>query len=74
MIVSPEPSTAPVTPDCTTIQSKVVPTILGDKLIFGDSPLQIVVLAGPKTSGVGLTVTVTVTGTPEHPFFNGVIV
>jgi hypothetical protein len=52
----------------------VVAAILGNNDILGDSPLQIVDADDPNTSGVGLTVIVTVIGAPGQLLNVGVIV
>ena len=74
MVLLPPPSSAPVTPSCTTVHVKSVPKIFGDRIIFVDSPLQIIVPPEPKTSGVGFTVTVTVIGNPTQVAAVGVMV
>ena len=50
-----------------TVHANVVAGILGNKDIFGVSPLQIVEEDDPNTSGVGFIVVFTDIGAPEHP-------
>ena len=74
-IVEPLDAVAPVTPACTTVQLNIVPATLLDNAIEVAVPEQIVCDAGVGvTTGTGLTVTVTMMGTPGHPFDEGVIV
>lgn len=66
---------APVTPLCTAVQLNVVPDTLPESAMDVDVPEQIVCVPGVAiTSGVGFTVMFTVTGVPEQPFADGVIV
>jgi hypothetical protein len=74
LIKTPVPFEAPVTFVDATAHANVVAAILGNKEMFGDSPLQIVDAEDPNTSGVGFTVIVTVIGAPEQPLNFGVIV
>ena len=71
-ILLPLPSEAPDTPVCTTVQLKVVPGMLlnATEVVL---PEQIVCEDG-AIAGVGLTVTVTVTGAPLQPLRDGVTV
>ena len=74
-MVAPEDAVAPETPDCTTVQAKVVPATLLVRATEDAVPEQIVWEAGVAvTTGVGLTVTTTVTGVPEQPLAVGVTV
>ena len=71
----PEAAVAPVTPDCVTVQLKVVPLTPPVSAMDVADPEQIVCAVGVAvTVGVGFTVMVTVTGVPEQPFADGVIV
>lgn len=66
-MVFPVPALAPVIPPVTvpTVQVNVLATE-AVKLIFGLVSLQIAVVEGVVTTGVGLTVTVMVVGEPAH--------
>jgi hypothetical protein len=74
LITNPVLFEAPVTFVEDTVHANVVAAILGNKEMFGDSPLQIVDAEDPNTSGVGFTVIVTVIGVPEQPLNFGVMV
>ena len=66
---------APETPDCTTVQAKVVPVTLLLSATEVAVPEQIVCDAGVAVAtGLGLTVTTTVTGVPGQPPAVGVTV
>ena len=77
-MVLPLPGKAPsILPagDAATVQVKVVPGVLPDRLIPIFPPEQIVCNEGAaSTFGIGLTVTNTVMGSPGHPFAVGVTV
>jgi hypothetical protein len=74
-MVDPEAAVAPETPDCITVQAKVVPVRLLDSAMDGAVPEQIVCEPGVAVAtGTGLTVITTVTGVPAHPLAVGVIV
>ena len=74
-IVDPDPSDAPETPVCETVQLKVVPVTLPVSAIDGAVPEHIVWEAGVVVAtGMGFTVTITVTGVPAHPLAVGVTV
>jgi hypothetical protein len=74
-MVTPEDAVAPETPDCTTVQAKVVPVTLLVRDTEEAVPEQIVCVAGVAVAtGVGLTVMTTVTGVPVHPLAVGVTV
>jgi hypothetical protein len=71
----PEADTPLSVPDTEEVQVYVVPAIVEVGMKFKASPLQIASarsLAAVVITGVGLTVTVTSTGVPEHPFEEGV--
>lgn len=71
----PEPAVAPLAPDWLTVQLKTVPLTVPLSAMDVALPEQMVCDVGVAvTFGVGLTVTVTVTGVPEQPFAVGVIV
>lgn len=71
----PLPADAPDTPVCVTVQEKVVPVVKLDKEMPVVPPEQIVCDEGVAVAnGIGFTVMVTVTGVPEQPFANGVMV
>jgi len=74
-MADPELAVAPETPDCTTVQEKVVPVTLLVRAMEDAVPEQIVCDPGVAVAtGVGFTVTITVTGAPEQPVVVGVIV
>ena len=74
-MADPELAVAPETPDCTTVQAKVVPVTLLVRAMEDAVPEQIVCEAGVAVAtGVGFTVMITVTGVPEQPVVVGVIV
>ena len=74
-IDDPEDAVAPDTPDCTTVQAKVVPATLLVSAIDGAVPEHIVCDAGVAVAtGVGFTVTTTTLGVPAHPLAVGVTV
>ena len=74
-MVAPEDAVAPETPDCTTVQAKVVPVTLLVSATEVAVPEQIVCEAGVAVAtGLGLTVITTVTGVPAHPLAVGVMV
>jgi hypothetical protein len=73
-IVAPLPGFPPVTPLCATVHDMDVP----DTLLLTEMPVvppsQNVSVAGVAvTTGIGLTVTLTLIGVPEQPFAVGVI-
>ena len=69
----PEAAVAPETPDCTTVQEKVVPVTLLVSAIDGAVPEQIVCDAGVAVAtGIGFTVITTVTGVPVQLLAVGV--
>ena len=69
------PLPAPVTPVCTTVQSKVAPAGVELKAMPVEAPEQIAEVAGVAVAvGVGVTVTVTVTGVPGQLPIVGVTV
>jgi hypothetical protein len=71
----PELAVAPETPDCTTVQAKVVPVTLLVRAMEDAVPEQIAWETGVAVAtGIGFTVTITVIGAPEHPVVVGVIV
>lgn len=71
----PLPADAPETPDWETVQEKVVPDTLPVSPMDVLLPEQMVCVEGVAvTTGIGLTVTVTVTGVPEQPLAVGVMV
>ena len=73
----PKPEVAPLTLLCTTVQLYVAPAtpLLVLKFIFEVAPLQIASAIGAATtSGNGLTVTITLIGTPLQPPTLGVMV
>jgi hypothetical protein len=74
-IVDPELAVAPETPDCTIVHEKVLPLTLLLRAMDGAVPEQIVWdTAVAVNTGIGFTVTTTVTGVPEHPLAVGVTV
>ena len=74
-IVAPEDAVAPATPDCTTVQTKVVPVTLLVRTTEVAVPEQIVCDAGVAVAtGVGFTVITTVLGVPAQPLAVGVTV
>jgi len=74
-MVDPELTVAPETPDCTTVHAKVVPVTVLFRALDEAAPEQIVLEPGVAVAtGVGFTVTITVTGAPEQPVVVGVIV
>jgi len=74
-MVDPEDVVAPETPDCTTVQSKVVPVTLLVRAIEEAIPEQIVCDAGVVVAtGMGFTVITTVFGVPAQPLAVGVMV
>lgn len=74
-IVAPDVAVPPETPDCTTVQEKVVPDTGLVSAMEDAVPEQIVWEAGVEVAaGVGLTVITTTTGVPEKPFAEGVMV
>jgi hypothetical protein len=74
-IVDPEDAVAPETPDCTTVQAKVVPANVLVRAMDGAVPEQIVWDPGVAVAtGVGFTVTSTDSGVPAHPLAVGVMV
>ena len=74
-MLDPLDAEAPVTPDCTTVQLKVVPATLLLNAMEVVAPEQIVCEDGVAvTTGVGLTVMTTMIGVPGHPFADGVMV
>ena len=71
----PEAAVAPETPDCTTVQAKVVPVTLLLRATEEAVPEQIVCDVGVAVAtGVGFTVTTTTLGVPAHPLAVGVMV
>lgn len=75
VMLEPELFDAPLTPDCATVQAKVVPATLLVKTTAVAPPEQILCEEGVAVAdGSGLTVTVTVTGVPAQPPAVGVIV
>jgi hypothetical protein len=74
-MVDPEDAVAPETPDCTTVQAKVVPANVLVRAMDGAVPEQIVWDPGVAVAtGVGFTVTITDSGVPAHPLAVGVMV
>jgi hypothetical protein len=74
-MVDPEDVVAPETPDCTTVQAKVVPVTLLVRAIEEAIPEQIVCDAGVVVAtGMGFTVITTVFGVPAQPLAVGVMV
>jgi len=74
-MVDPEDVVAPETPDCTTVQAKVVPETLLVSAMDGAVTEHIVCDAGVAvTIGIGFTVTTTVIGDPAQPLAVGVMV
>jgi len=73
-MVEPEAAVAPETPDCTTVQAKVVPANVLVRTMEGAVPEQIVWVPGVAVAtGVGFTVTITDSGVPAHPLAVGVM-
>ena len=71
----PEPAVAPVTPDCVTVQPKVVPVTLLVSAMDVALPEQIVGAEGVAVAvGFGFTVIVTEIGVPVQPPAEGVMV
>ena len=72
----PLPALAPDAPVCeVTVQAKVVPVTLLDNAMLVAVAEHIVWLEGVAvTTGLGLTVMVTVIGVPAHPLAVGVMV
>jgi len=74
-MLAPEDAVAPETPDCTTVQAKVVPATVLLSATEEAAPEQIVCEPGVAvTTGVGVTVITTTTGVPVKPLAVGVMV
>jgi hypothetical protein len=74
-IVAPDVAVAPETPDCTTVQEKVVPDTGLVSAMEDAVPEQIVWETGVEVAaGVGLTVTTTTFVAPAQPVAVGVMV
>jgi hypothetical protein len=74
-MVEPEVAVAPETPDCTTVQAKVLPVTVLLRATEEAVPEQIVCEAGVAVAtGIGFTVITTVLVAPAHPFAVGVTV
>ena len=74
-ILAPDVAVAPETPDCTTVQEKVVPATGLLSAIVEAAPEQIVWEAGVAVAaGVGFTVITTTLGVPAQPLAVGVMV
>ena len=74
-MVDPDAAVAPETPDCTTVQAKVVPVTLLLRAIEEAVPEQIVCDPGVAVAtGIGFTVTTTTLGVPAQPLAVGVTV
>jgi hypothetical protein len=74
-MAAPEEDVAPETPDCTTVQEKVVPATGLLSATELAAPEQIAWEAGVAVAiGVGFIVITTTTGVPINPFAVGVIV
>jgi hypothetical protein len=71
----PEAAVAPETPDCTTVQEKVVPVTLLVRAMEEAVPEHIVCEPGVAVAtGIGFTVIKTVIGVPAQPLAVGVTV
>lgn len=74
-MVEPEPAEAPLTPDCVTVQAKVVPPTLLLRLKELVLPEQKVCEEGVTVAdGIGVTVIVTTIAAPAQPPAVGVMV
>jgi hypothetical protein len=72
---APEEDVAPETPDCTTVQEKVVPATVLLSAMAEAAPEHIACEAGVAVAaGMGFTVITTTLGVPAQPFAVGVMV
>jgi hypothetical protein len=74
-MAAPEEDVAPETPDCTTVQEKVVPATVLLSAMAEAAPEQIACEAGVAVAaGMGFTVITTTLGVPAQPLAVGVMV